>query len=51
LAFTLGIRNIIVCVNKMDKTSAKPYDEVRFNEIKAEATNFLKKLGYKEENM
>lgn len=35
----------------MDKTSAKPYDEARFNEIKAEATNFLKKLGYKEENM
>lgn len=51
LAFTLGIRNIIVCINKMDKTSAKPWDEVRFNEIKAEATNFLKKLGYKEENM
>lgn len=35
----------------MDKTSAKPYDEARFNEIKAEATNFLKKLGFKEDNM
>lgn len=51
LAFTLGIRNMIVCVNKMDKTSPAPYSEARFNEIVAEAKNFLKKLGYKEENI
>jgi elongation factor 1-alpha len=51
LAFTLGIRNVIVCVNKMDRTTPKNYDEVRFNEIKSEATNFLKKVGFKEDNM
>ena len=33
LAFTLGIRNIIVCVNKMDRTTPKNYDEARFKEI------------------
>lgn len=51
LAFTLGIRNVIVCVNKMDRTSGKEYDENRFNEIKTEATGFLKKLGYKVDNI
>jgi translation elongation factor EF-1alpha len=35
----------------MDRTTPKNYDEVRFNEIKNEATNFLKKVGFKEENM
>lgn len=44
LAFTLGIKQIIVGVNKMD---AIDYDEKRFKEIKDEATNFLKKTGFK----
>ena len=51
LAFTLGIRNVIVCVNKMDRTTPKNYDEARFNEISKEATDFLKKVGFKPENI
>ena len=51
LAFTLGIRSMIVCINKMDKTLPNEYSEARFNEIVNEAKNFLKKLGYKEENL
>lgn len=51
LAFTLGIRNVIVCINKMDRTTPKNYDEGRFNEIVKEATDFLKKVGFKLENM
>jgi len=42
---------MIVCINKMDKTLPNPYSEARFNEIVNEAKNFLKKLGYKEENI
>jgi len=37
---------MIVCVNKMDAT-APPYDEKRFNEIKDNCSEFLKKTGYK----
>lgn len=47
LAFTLGIREIIVGVNKMDHKEINWKPE-RFNEIKTEATNFLKKTGFKE---
>ncbi|KAJ7028328.1 translation elongation factor 1a [Mycena alexandri] len=43
LAFTLGVRQLIVAVNKMD--TAK-WSEDRFNEIIKEASAFLKKVGY-----
>lgn len=46
LAFTLGVKQLIVCVNKMDDKSVK-YSEKRFEEIKKETQNFLKKVGYK----
>eukprot|EP01129_Flabellula_baltica_P005146 TRINITY_DN183_c0_g1_i10.p2 TRINITY_DN183_c0_g1~~TRINITY_DN183_c0_g1_i10.p2 ORF type:complete len:439 (-),score=114.43 TRINITY_DN183_c0_g1_i10:44-1360(-) len=46
LAFTLGVKQIIVCVNKMDSESVN-YSESRFNEIKDEVTGFLEKIGYK----
>ena len=45
LAFTLGVKQLIVGVNKMDDKSVK-YSEDRFNEIKKEVTNFIKKIGY-----
>jgi len=35
---------MIVCVNKMD---AIDYNEERFNEIKAEASDYLKQVGFK----
>jgi elongation factor 1-alpha len=46
LAFTLGVKQMIVCVNKMDDRSVN-YNEARFNEIKEEVSKFLGKVGYK----
>lgn len=46
LAFTLGVKQIIVCVNKMDSESVN-YSEDRFNEIKDEVEGFLTKIGYR----
>jgi len=45
LAYTLGVKQMIVGVNKMDNTEP-PYSEARFTEIKKEVSNFLKKAGY-----
>ena len=50
LAFTLGIREIIVGVNKMDHKEVA-WKPARFNEIKKEATSFLKKTGFKVPNI
>lgn len=46
LAFTLGVKQMIVCVNKMDDSSVN-YGESRYNEIKEEVSAYLKKVGYK----
>ena len=46
LSFTLGVKQMVVGVNKMDHPSVM-YSKVRYDEIKAEATTFLKKAGYK----
>jgi len=46
LAYTLGVKQMIVCVNKMDEKTVK-YSEDRFNEIKAEVSDYLVKVGYK----
>lgn len=43
LAYTLGVRQLIVAVNKMDTTK---WSEDRFNEIIKETSNFVKKVGY-----
>ncbi|KAJ7254062.1 P-loop containing nucleoside triphosphate hydrolase protein [Mycena haematopus] len=43
LAFTLGVRQLIVAVNKMDTTK---WSEDRFNEIIKETSTFIKKVGY-----
>jgi len=45
LAFTLGVKQLIVGVNKMD-TTEPPYSEARFNEIKTEVSGYIKKIGY-----
>uniref|UniRef100_H2YZT2 Tr-type G domain-containing protein n=1 Tax=Ciona savignyi TaxID=51511 RepID=H2YZT2_CIOSA len=42
LAFTLGVKQIIVAVNKMDSTEPK-YSSKRFEEISKEVTAYLKK--------
>lgn len=45
LANTLGVKQMIVCINKMDDKSVN-YSEARYNEIKTEMTSFLSKVGY-----
>ena len=46
LAFTLGVKQMIVCCNKMDDNTVK-YDQARYEEIKNEVSSYLKKVGYK----
>lgn len=43
LAFTLGVKQLIIGVNKMD---AIAYSEARFKEITGEVSTFIKKIGY-----
>jgi len=50
LAYTLGVRQMIVLVNKMDDKSVN-WSEARFNEIKSEVSNFVKKIGYNPETI
>jgi elongation factor 1-alpha len=50
LAFTLGVKQMCVGVNKMDHPSTN-WSKDRFEEIKKEATTFLKKGGYKVDNI
>jgi len=46
LAFTLGVKQMIVAVNKMDDSSVM-YGQARYEEIKNEVSAYLKKVGYK----
>ena len=46
LSFTLGVKQMIVCMNKMDEKTVN-YSEEIYNEIKKEVSDFLKKVGYK----
>mgnify|MGYP003574314890 CR=1 FL=1 len=50
LAFTLGVKQMIVCVNKMDEKTVA-YSEARFSEIQKETQDFLKKIGYNPKNI
>uniref|UniRef100_UPI0039804E50 GTP-binding protein n=1 Tax=Salmonella sp. s51228 TaxID=3159652 RepID=UPI0039804E50 len=43
LAYTLGVKQLIVAVNKMDTCEFK---EERYNEIVIEVKTYLKKIGY-----
>jgi len=45
LAYTLGVKQMIVACNKMDNTEP-PWSETRFDEIKKEVSAYLKKVGY-----
>jgi len=45
LAYTLGVKQLIVAVNKMDSTEP-PYSEARFKEIQKEVSSYIKKIGY-----
>ncbi|EPR57682.1 putative elongation factor 1-alpha (EF-1-ALPHA), partial [Toxoplasma gondii GT1] len=48
LAFTLGVKQMIVGINKMDSCN---YSEDRFNEIQKEVAMYLKKVGYNPEKV
>jgi elongation factor 1-alpha len=43
LAYTLGVKQLIVAINKMDTTN---WSEARYQEIIKETSNFIKKVGY-----
>lgn len=45
LAYTLGVKQIIVCVNKMD-LAEPPYSQKRFDEVVRGVSVFLRKIGY-----
>merc|ERR1712079_199453 len=45
LAFTLGVKQLIVGINKMDNTEPK-YSKDRYEEIVKEVSNYVKKIGY-----
>jgi len=45
LAYTLGVKQLIVACNKMDSTEP-PYSQARFEEISKEVQGFIKKVGY-----
>jgi len=45
LAYTLGVKQLIVAANKMDENTVK-YGQARFEEIVNEVSNFIKKIGY-----
>ncbi|CAN6840898.1 unnamed protein product, partial [Brassica oleracea var. botrytis] len=45
LAFTLGVKQMICCCNKMDATTPK-YSKARYDEIIKEVSSYLKKVGY-----
>jgi len=45
LAYTLGVKQMIIGVNKMD-TTEPPFSEARFKEIVSEVSAYIKKVGY-----
>jgi len=49
LAKTLGVKKIILAINKMDDASVN-YSEERYNEVKNEVENLLKIVGYNTAN-
>jgi len=50
LAFTLGVRQLVVAVNKMDDASVN-WSQERYNEVKNEVSRMLKMVGYKVEKI
>jgi elongation factor 1-alpha len=48
LAFTLGVNQLVVAINKMDDPSVN-WSQERYNEIKNEISRLLKTVGYKVE--
>jgi elongation factor 1-alpha len=47
---TLGVNQVVVCINKMDDPLIN-YSEERYNEVKAEMEKLLKTVGFKTEKI
>ena len=50
LAYTLGVKQMIVGINKMDEKTVG-YGQARYEEIVNEVSNFVKKIGYNPKNI
>jgi len=50
LAFTLGVKQMIVALNKMDDKSVE-WKQSRYDEIVKEVSSFVKKIGYNPEKI
>jgi len=50
LAYTLGVKQMVVCINKMDDKGVN-YSQKRYTEIMEELKKFLKKCGYDEKKI
>ena len=48
LAFTMGVKQMIVTINKMDGVN---WDVKRYDEIKKEVSDYLHKIGYDPEKI
>lgn len=48
LAYTMGVKQIVCCVTKMDLVN---YSEERFNNIQKDVSTYLKQLGYDTEKV
>uniref|UniRef100_A0A668SAN6 Elongation factor 1-alpha n=1 Tax=Oreochromis aureus TaxID=47969 RepID=A0A668SAN6_OREAU len=50
LAYTLGVKQLIVGINKMDSTEPN-YSQKRYEEIVKEVSTYIKKIGWNGDNM
>ena len=50
LARTLGVKQLIVAINKMDDTKP-PYDKAKYESVKDEMAKLAKSVGYKDEQL
>ena len=50
LAFTLGVRQMIVCANKMDDKTVN-FSQERFTDIRREVSDYLRRVGYNVDNV
>jgi len=50
LAYTLGVKQLVVAINKMDDKSVN-WAQARYDEIKKEVSQFIKKIGYNPEKV
>jgi len=50
LAYTLGVRQMIVCLNKMDDKSVN-YSQTRYDEIVKEVSTYIKGIGFNPANV